>query len=1115
MRPFGSPSAVLSFLAAVVLAVPAAAQSLDPRLLRQGEGQVKAPLVFEENGGQVSPRVAFSARGRNFEIFLTRDGEAWLLGAPAEAGGAGRSLRLRLAGGQEPAAVAGLEPGIGKVSYFRGNDPARWQKNLSTYRRVRYSEVYPGIDWIFRPAEGKLEYDFVLAPGADPGAIALLFDDPLHPGAKVGRRIAEDGSLVVEIAGEEVHFAPPELFQVGKGGEREKVAGRYRLAGERVGFTVGKYDRRRELVIDPVLLHASYLGGSQEEFTTQIRFDPDGNIYLATMTFSNDFPTLNALQPTAGGSADAVVTKLNPAATEILFSTYIGGLRAEFYPALEALADGVLLFLGIAGSTDLPMVNSWDPTGDTADVALFKLAPDGSEILFSTYFGGSSYDIASGHLGATGAANVSVDALGRIFFAGLSYSDDLPVTPNALQPTRSPGVCGSLLCPDSFLAVFSADGQTLVYSTYYGADGDEVWPLLATAAPDGDAILYGLREPLVGLLPTRNAYQPMPNGGVDLYIARLPIDGSPPRFATYFGGPYNDGGGVALDGEGRIGVAGIAGCLDFPLLFSEHPLCPPPGSGDAFAARLNARGTGLDFSSLYPGSAHDGFSGLRIDAAGNFVMTGLTTSTDFAWVDPVFPPGGGTNATLAYLHTTGPRMLFATPYGGSGIEYGHWSAVRHADDSLWVMGQSDSTDLPLTPEAVQPELAGGYDAYFAAFQTRKAVLATPSRLPVTSGGEVLVPVTLSAGGLDLAALSFVLPIPECFEFDPGDLDLDGAPDDLLFDVPGDFSHFVTWNAMDNELGVVLYDASLPFARLATGTLLRVRLTALCQPAAGYQDIELPFSEDPAPTFGLATGYDAPGSALTGSLRLFGGLRGDCNGNGVVTSADLPACVLEIFDTDGDFWLDAIHSTFPGSPYGCDSNGDGIIDAGDLACTARRVLAQPCDVPLEAGGDPVRLLLPARLEGLAGQPVLLPIELQTSGQAVRSVVFSLDLPPSLSFDPATGISGLPPGFTATATYLSSRTFGELQVAIAPGTGNLPAGQLLVLELATAASPAVASAAAIRFGVEPRASWGGSRGESLAGEALGRTALTLAPPAAVFYDGFETGDASRWSTVAPAP
>lgn len=1114
MRQLGLP-AVLPYLGAALLAWPCAAQTLarDPRLMRQGEAQVKAPLVFEENGGQTDERVAFAARARHFELFLTRDAEAWLLGAPAEAGGEGRSLRLRLEGGQRPSGIAGLEPGLGKVSYFRGSDPARWQKNLATYRRVRYSGVYPGIDWIFRPAEDKLEYDFVVAPGADPGAIALVFDDPLHPGAKVGRRLAEDGSLVLAVAGEEMRFAPPRLFQLGEGGAPEPVAGRYRLAGERVGFAVGEYDRERELVIDPVLLHASYLGGSQEEFTTQIRFDPDGNIYLATMTFSTDFPTLNAIRPTAGGGWDAAVTKLDPAATEILFSTYVGGPGAEYYPVIEALADGVVLFLGIAGSTDLPMVNSWDPTGDTGDVALFKLAPDGSEILFSTYFGGSGYDVASNSNGIYGAANVSVDDLGRIYFAGLSNSGDLPVTPNAWQPARAPGTCDGVPCPDSFLAVFSADGQTLVYATYFGAPGDEGLPLLATAAPDGDAILSGSRGPSVALLPTRNAYQPMPNGGADLYLARLPIDGSPPRFATYFGGPYDDGGGVALDAEGRIGLAGIAGCLDFPLLHSEHPLCPLPGTGDAFAARLNARGTGLDFSSLYPGSAHDGFSGLRIDAAGNFVIAGLSTSPDFAWVDPVFPPGEGTNATLAYLHTTGPRMLFATPYGGSGTEYGHWSAVRQADDSWWVMGQTDSTDLPSTPEAVQPDLAGGYDGYFAAFQARKAVLATPSRLPVTSGGEVLVPITLSAGGLHLAALSFVLPIPDCFAFDPTDLDLDGAPDDLLFEAPADFSHFVTWNAADNELGVVLYDASLPFARLATGTILRVRLAALCQPPAGYQDVELPFSDDPAPTFGLATGYDAPGSALTGSLRLFGGLRGDCNGNGVVTSADLPACVLEIFDTDGDFWLDAIHSTFPGSPFGCDSNGDSVIDAGDLACTARRVLGQTCESPLEAEGPPVRLLLPARLEGAAGRPIRLPIELQTNGHAVQTLVFSLDLPSSLSFDPATGISGLPPGYTATATYLATRSFGELQVAIAPGAGNLPAGRLLLLELGTAPSPA--SSAAIRFGVEPAASWGGSRGESLGGEALGKTLLTLAPPGGLFHDGFETGDAARWSTVAPSP
>lgn len=278
-------AAVLPFCAALLPAL-AAAHAMEPpaRLLRQGEAHVKAPLFFEENGGQYPTAVAFASRSPEFEVFLTRGAEAWLVGAPREAGGAGRSLRLRLAGGLAPAGVAGLERAAGKVNYFRGNDPARWQKNLPTYGRVRYSGVYKGIDWVFRPAEGKLEYDFVVAPGADPSAIALLFDDPLHPRASSSRKLAADGALLVEIGGEEMRFAPPVLFQVGEGGERLPVAGSYLLGEGTVGFAVGDYDRERELVIDPVLLHASYLGGNHDEITKDIGFDSEGNIYLATAT---------------------------------------------------------------------------------------------------------------------------------------------------------------------------------------------------------------------------------------------------------------------------------------------------------------------------------------------------------------------------------------------------------------------------------------------------------------------------------------------------------------------------------------------------------------------------------------------------------------------------------------------------------------------------------------------------------------------------------------------------------------------------------------------------------------------------------------------------------------
>lgn len=1101
-------------------------QGNDHRLSHLAKARGKSPLAFEENRGQVDERVAFLARGVGFDIFLTHDGEAWLLSAPRENGEERRAFRMRALGGRERPTATGLDVGPGTASYFRGRDPEKWQRGLPTWGRVRLADVYPGVDWIFHPNDEQLEYDFVIAPGGDPATIQLAFDDPLHPTVPVKKKLGPDGSLEIELGGRTMCFAPPRLFQVGPDGQHEPIAGGYVVGADRVSFAVGTYDVQRPLVIDPILLHASYLGGNHDEWTESIAFDAEGNVYLSGWTFSSDFPTVGALQPTHGGTLDISVTKLNPTASEILFSTYIGGNSAERYSSIEAVADGLLVFIGEARSLDLPMVNSWDPTLDVVDVALFKLSLDGSAILFSTYFGGSGGDAAIINFGSSGYSDMSVDALGRIYIAGVSYSDDLPVTPNALQPTRSPGICGTLLCPDPFLAVFSPDGQTLVYSTYFGAPGDE-WPMAVVADPAGGAYLFGMREPDAGLLPTLNAFQALPAGGIDLYVAKLPLDGSPPDFATYFGGSLDEWGGVTLDNHGNVIFAGRSNCADLPLLYSVSPSCTPTET-DAFIARLNQRGTGLEFSSILVGSEFDALIGVDVDAAGNFALGGYTTSSDFPTVHPVFAPAGDLDALAAYLHATGPTLLFSTTYGGSLWEWGG-VGIRDLDDSYWIFGAVSSQDLPLTPEAVQPIPGGSpspvhaYDeGYYAAFQTLRAAIATPSRLPAQTGQTVDVPVTLAAGGLDLAALAFVLPIPACLDFDPADADLDGVPDDLMLAVPVAFSHQVVWNPVDHELGVAIYDASLPFERLRTGTLMTIRLTALCQPPSGMMDVSLPFASDPAPSFGLATGLDAPGDALAGSVRIFGGLRGDCNGSGTVNAADLTACVLEVFDTDGSFWLDAIHSTHAGSPFGCDANADTVIDAGDLACKALLVAGGSCSGARASGGL-VELLLPPQLEGTGGEAIELPIRLETGGQGVRSIVFSLDLPDIVTFDPADSdgdglpdavASMLPPGSHVSAQLDSSRRYGELRIAIEPVPGSLADGTVLIITLQAAPTSTLVTGK-LSFGLEPRASWGGTEGESLNGVASAQTSLTVLPSTSIFDDGFESGDASRWSGVIPAP
>jgi uncharacterized repeat protein (TIGR01451 family) len=422
---------------ASVLAEPNGQQQQQARI---SEAYGKLPLSFEANQGQADPQVKFLSRGSGYSLFLTSteavlalsrvvntEGSNQLAGEQkaADLGQGSTSpavLRMKLLGANPRPQVTGVERQAGETSYFIGNDRSQWRTNIGNYAQVRYESVYPGIDVIYYGNQRQLEYDFVVAPGANPDRIRLAFAgaDKMYLDA--------NGELVLNTAVGEVQQHKPVLYQEVDGVRRE-VAGRYVIKGARkVGFEVGAYDRSRALVIDPVLVYSTYLGGTSTDRGFGIAVDGSGNAYITGVTSSSSFPTSNPLQAARNGSNDAFVLKLNPAGSALVYATYLGGSGTDTGTGIAVDGSGNAYVTGFTVSSNFPTVSPLQSThkGGRQDFFVAKLNAAGSALTYSTYLGGSGYDFP---------VNVAVDLAGNAYLTGYTESVDFP-TVNALQPVK-------------------------------------------------------------------------------------------------------------------------------------------------------------------------------------------------------------------------------------------------------------------------------------------------------------------------------------------------------------------------------------------------------------------------------------------------------------------------------------------------------------------------------------------------------------------------------------------------------------------------------------------------------------------------------------------------------
>jgi hypothetical protein len=650
----------------------------------------KLPLSFIPNTGQTDATVRYYAQGDRFGLYFTAN-EVVLSFTKGK-----RELAIRLVplGASPTSTLEARHPGPGTVNFFL---ESKHHTNLPTYREIVYRQVWPGIDLIFRGQGGKLKYEFHVAPGTDPSVVRFAYEG--SRGLSLGRT----GDLLVNTPLGTLHDSRPRTYQ-SVGGEHIAVESHYVIDEHTSSFSfvLGTYDPHHPLLIDPGPDYSTYLGGTSNDFGIEIAVDAAGNAYVTGQTISADFPrSAGALDASHGGMADAFVAKLNASGSDLVYSTYLGGSAAEAGLSIAVDDDGSAYVSGGTGSADFPTTAGAFDTSHNGneDVWVAKLNADGSVLIYSTFLGGSAI---AGDFGAA----IAIDDAGSAYVSGGSGSPDFPTTAGAFD-TSHKGQVNEL---DSFVAKLNAQGSALVFSTFLGGKCNDA---ITGVAVDKGGHVYVTGSTVSADFPTTaKAYDKRYSGGEDGFVAKLNAQGSKLVYSTYVGGnAFDKAQGIAIDKSGQAYVTGWTTSPDFPTTRGAFAKSHR-GDEDAFVAKLNAKGSGLVYSTYLGGASKDRGNGIAVDAKGSAYVTGSTASTDFPTTRRALAKryNGGQDGFVTKLNGKGSDLVYSTYLGGTALDFGRAIALDRRG-SVYVTGRTESADFPATAKAWRASSAGGREAF--------------------------------------------------------------------------------------------------------------------------------------------------------------------------------------------------------------------------------------------------------------------------------------------------------------------------------------------------------------------------------------------------------------------
>lgn len=691
---------------------------------------VQLPLGFEANQGQTAAPVQYVARSQGSVVFLTAHG-ATVKTSSETAGFEFAGARTVTAKGEARLATG--------VNYFLGSERTQWRTGVPTYQRVVYRGLYPGVDVVYYGSEGRLEYDLQVAPGADLGAVQLE--------ARNQRGfIAADGGLRIGA----MELRQPVAYQM-VNGKRQAVAVRYVAAAQgRFKLAAGHYDHTQTLVVDPVLVFSTLLGGTSFNQANAVAVDASGAAYVAGYTLSTDFPTAGGLTPNApNGDFDAFVAKVAADGKTLVYATYLGGALEDRATGIAVDASGDAFVTGFTLSANFPVVGGVQTANKGSfDGFVAKLNPAGNALTYSTYLGGTQDDKPSG---------IAVDTTGDALITGITTSPDYPTSATAPQTALLGGQA-------AFVTALNPAGSAVLYSTYIGGhalvNGVETGVTAANGIAvdaSGNAYVAGSTNATTGFPVTAGALEVTNQGGIDAFVAMVQRSGTRFQYVTYLGGSKKDeANAITVDLNGDAYVAGDTSSSD---LFIKAGLNNASsfqqalsGSNDAFVTELNNSGSALVFGTYLDGQQTSRANGIALDITGNVYVVGSTTSTQFPVTSNAqqATPGKASDAFFTKFDSIGQTQLYSTFLGGIANDFANGVALDAGGDVL-VVGATSSSDFPVTQGSFQTTVNSPSDAFVAKFASAAQgvfspttigfvaqsvnVASTPTAVQFTNGGE--------------------------------------------------------------------------------------------------------------------------------------------------------------------------------------------------------------------------------------------------------------------------------------------------------------------------------------------------------------------------------------------
>jgi hypothetical protein len=694
----------------------------------------KIPLYFIQNNGQLNDTVKFYERGNGRSTFFTNEGVYLLLTKENDSkvqrfnGSKIKSVETSIKD-HEPQLIklspldSNKSPEIvaeelqdGKVNYLIGDDHKKWQTDIPTYRAIAYKEVYDGIDIKFYGNNRQMEYDIIVKPGFNPSMVRLSYE------GIEGLSINDKGDLEIKLKDGKIIQEKPYIYQE-INGRKVEIDGQFKILDissiHSYGFEIASYNKDYPLIVDPVLVYSTYIGGTNNDGGLSMAVDTSGNAYITGETTSTNFPTTSPYQSSNAGGTDAFVTKIDSSGS-LVYSTYLGGSGNDSGDSIAVDSSGNAYVAGETTSTNFPTASPHQPSNaGRTDAFITKLSSTGNSLIFSSYLGGSSNDDSVG---------IAVDTSGNIYLTGATSSSNFPTI--SLFPTTYAG--GS----DAYIAKINSSGS-LVFSIYRGGSSDDYGNSIAVDS-SGNAYVTG--ETLSTNFPTLSPYQASNAGLTDAFVVKINSLGSI-VYSTYLGGSSDDyGDSIAVDSSENVYVTGETLSTNFPTVSPYQ--ASNAGLNDAFVVKINSLGS-IVYSTYLGGSSDDYGIGIAVDSSGNVYVTGGTLSTNFPTASPYQSSNAGNyDAFVTKINSSGSALQFSTYFGGGSDDYGIGIAVDSSENA-YITGYTWSTNFP-TASPYQGSNEGGSDAFVTKINISTTTPSVSSTSPASNATGVAVNTVITA-----------------------------------------------------------------------------------------------------------------------------------------------------------------------------------------------------------------------------------------------------------------------------------------------------------------------------------------------------------------------------------